>query len=277
MRTSILAVLLLSGCLDFESLYHGSAVADMPGSGDLSGHEDLATSGKSDMANPVYWVSTFSGGAGAKALRGIGGAGGTILAVGDMGTCLLSTNGTTFAAQNTNTNTNFTAVWASSATNAWLVGNGGAQINQYNGQSFPGGTAVPNLSYTAVYGANAAQIIAVSTDKNNGAQYNSAQTQWMAQNHSYNAAQNGMWGMPNGNRLWTVGANATGGYFDVMMNQWAAKQTIGASASNITFRSVWGTSDTDVWAVGDQGNISHYSNGSFTQVQSNTNANLRGI
>lgn len=278
MRTSILAALLLSGCFDLEALGRNSN-ADQAGS-------DLATTatgdlgaGGPDLRGPVYWVSSFKGAGGAKALRGIGGAGGTILAVGDGGTCLLSTDGRTWSAQNTGTNANFLAVWASAAKDAWLVGNGGSRIYHYDGQGFPTGSGVPGINYTAVFGVSASRVIAVGADPNKGAQLAATPPQWMPQDHNYNQKQNGMWGMTS--RLWTVGENATGGYYDFTANSWSAKQTIAASANTIKFQAVWGSADTDVWAVGDQGNISHYSNGSFAAVfssgSSNLTANLNGV
>ena len=118
MRTSILAALLLSGCFDLEALGRNANLdqAGLDLASTIMG--DLASNGGPDMLNQVYWVSSFAGAAGAKPLRGIGGAGGTIFAVGDTGTCLLSTDGKTWTSQTTSTTTNFLAVWASAANNA---------------------------------------------------------------------------------------------------------------------------------------------------------------
>ena len=74
MRTSILATLLLFGCFDYEALYRGNSTADLSGGDLTSGNQ-----GGPDLASQIAWINTFSGGAGAKPLRGIGGAGGSIM------------------------------------------------------------------------------------------------------------------------------------------------------------------------------------------------------
>ncbi len=272
MRISILAALLLSGCFDLSALGPGTSVTP-PGS-DLATtpNDDLGTSGGGDLASPVYWFSTYNGGPGAKPLRGISGAGGTLLAVGDNGGCVASTDGKNWSGQNPGTNADFTGVWASAASEFWLVGSGGGRIYRYSGSGFAPAANVPGINYTAVFGLSATRVIAVSSDPNRGAQLSITTPQWMPQDHNYNQKQYGMWGGTG--RLWTVGENNTAGYYDFANNSWAAKQTIPASAANITFRAVWGTTDTDVWAVGDQGNIAHYVNGSFTRVFSNGSANV---
>lgn len=229
-----------------------------------------------DSANPVYWIKALTGVTNPLPLRGIGGAGGQILAVGDVGTCLLSTDGKTWTALNTGNATDYSAVYASAANSAWLVGNGGARVYQYNGTNFTAGATIPGIAYTAVAGVSAAQIIAVGADNNLGAQYNTM-AKWMAQDHNYNAKQRGMWGLAGGNRLWTVGETAMGGYFDVGQGKWGPKLPLLPGASTIQFTAIWGTSDTNVWAVGDQGSISHYAGASFAQEPSSSTVNLNGV
>lgn len=283
MRISILAALALSGCFDLSALGPGNSVdaSGQPGS-DLgtTPTDDQGTSGSTDLSgSPVYWFNTFTGGPGFKALRGIGGASGMILAAGDKGGCVGSTDGKAFTVLNPGTNADFTSVWGSAANDIWLVGSGGSRIYHYNGTTFAPAANVPGINYTAVFGVSATQVIAVSSDLNRGAQLSATVPQWMPQDHGYNQRLYGMWGATS--RLWAVGENSTAGYYDFGNNSWATKQMIPATSGGIIFRAAWGTSDTDLWVVGDQGNIAHYANGSFTRVFSsgttNVTADLTGI
>lgn len=280
MRVALMTALLLSGCVDFDALYRGSAADDLPTGGpmDLARTvEDLGTSSDSaspDLVPPVYWVTAYSAAGGAKPLRGLTGAGTAIYVVGDGGTLIQSNNrGGTWAIRTTGTGTNFSGVWASAADDAWIVGNGG-NIYHYDGTTLTPATFVPNQNYGAVAGVNSQQVIAVGDDLNMGGQFR-MMVKWQGTTHNLGQKQHGMWGMNN--RLWSVGDNNIGGSYDINNQNWT-KQTITASKSTIMFRAVWGSAENDVWAVGAEGNISHFAaNPPFQLATTNSVVNLNGV
>jgi photosystem II stability/assembly factor-like uncharacterized protein len=100
-------------------------------------------------------------------------------------------------------------------------------------------------------------------------------TKFQPSQHNFNAKQYGIWGMTN--RLWSVGEKQLGGYYDINTVAWT-QQTIAATKSSIIFHAVWGTSDTDVWTVGTEGNISHLvTNPPFQMVPSGVAVALNGV
>ena len=92
----------------------------------------------------------------------------------------------------------------------------------------------------------------------------------------------GMWRAPNGD-LWAAFAESVSGGVPgeapagtLLRRRDGVWEAIPAG-TNARFNAVWGTSDSDIWAVGGAGTIVHFDGTSWSRVPSNTTSSLSGI
>lgn len=92
----------------------------------------------------------------------------------------------------------------------------------------------------------------------------------------------GMWRAPNGD-LWAAFAESVAGGVPgeapagtLLRRRDGVWEAIPVG-TNARFNAVWGTSDSDIWAVGGAGTIVHFDGTSWSRVPSNTTSSLSGI
>jgi hypothetical protein len=174
------------------------------------------------------------------------------------------------------TNSSLVAVWGSSASDVWAVGNlepqGGAMVH-YDGTSW---SSVMSAIFTdgsvtflnAVWGSSASDVWAVGCCGTVLLHYNG--TTWSNLTGSSSQRLHGVWGTSASN-VWAVGDGGTILHYDG--TSWSAVQ----SGIPDDIWGVWGSSATNVWAVAIGGGILHYDGTSWLAVFGGTNPGLFSV
>jgi hypothetical protein len=147
------------------------------------------------------------------------------------------------------------AVWGTSSTDVWAVGNG--QILHYDGKAWMP-TVLPsgNHQFTAVAGTSTGQVYAGGYQA--VAQFVAPGWQLM---QAAPSGVHGLW-VDKLDRLWGVRANNSVSYFTRYNGAaWATETTLTGH-----FLALWGSSSTDVWAVSLAGAIAHSHGADFVAM-----------
>jgi hypothetical protein len=176
--------------------------------------------------------------------------------------------------------TNLRAVGASSATDAYAVGDS-CRILRFNGTAWDTlarptvdiGTGTPQARITplrAVWAGSPASAIAVG-DSGLVLQYDGST--WAPSFVADSTNLYGLWGA-SGSDIFAVGDRGLILHFD------GAAWTPMASGTSRRLRAVWGNSSSDVFAAGDAGEILHYDGnggGTWSEMTSTSPASMRGV
>lgn len=194
-----------------------------------------------------------------------------IYTVGNGGTIIYSENGTDWTAQTSNTPNNLNAVWGSSATNIFAVGDYGTILHSSNeGTTWTTRTSNTSNSLNAIWGSSTTDIFAVG---NYGTIVHSINgTDWVVQTSSTAYNINGIWGS-SATDVFAVGDYGTILHTSNSGTAWTA-QTSGTSYS---LNAVWGISSDNVYAVGDHGTVLHYNGTAWSGQSLGASITLNGI
>jgi hypothetical protein len=159
------------------------------------------------------------------------------------------------------------AVWSSSSTDVFAVGDGG-MIVHYDGTGWTplqSGTTQP---LAGVWGAGAGSaVFAVGAG---GTILNYDGTTWRAQASGTTQSLNAVWGT-SANDVFAVGSSGTILHYD------GTSWTPQVSGSTQALNGVWGSSGTSVFAVGNASTILHFDGTTWTAQTTAADMNLRGV
>ncbi len=158
------------------------------------------------------------------------------------------------------------AIWGTSATSLWAVGNGGT-IRKWDGTTWSAQTSGTTNHLRAVWGSDVSNVWAVG-DGGTILKWNGSA--WSAQTSGVSTALHGVWGSAS-NSVWAVGDGGVVRRWNG--SAWSA-QTSGVTTA---LHSVWGSAATSVWAVGAEGVVRRYNGSTWSAQTSNTTATLRGV
>lgn len=190
----------------------------------------------------------------------------SVWAVGDSGT-IRKWNGSAWSAQTSNTPSNLRSIWGTSSTNVWAVGDSGT-ILRWNGTVWSAQTFGTN-HLRAVWGSDTNNVWAVG-DAGTILKWNG--TAWSAQTSGIATALFSVWGNSS-TSLWAVGAGGV-----ILRSENGTNWTAQISGVSTALSGVWGTSGTSIWAVGAAGVILRSTTGTtWTTQTSNTSVDLTAI
>jgi hypothetical protein len=139
------------------------------------------------------------------------------------------------------------AVWGASAHDVWAVGDGGTVLH-FDGTSWSTATSPTTEPLNAIAGTSATDIYAVGGEDTKLHWDGTVWTSLPSQVPDVKPTQYGVWASPSG-EAWSAGIP----YNDVVEHRTGGAWTTTpvASIGSLSFKSVWGSSDQDVWIVGD--------------------------
>jgi hypothetical protein len=172
------------------------------------------------------------------------------------------------------TNFDLFGVWATSATDAWAVGDFGT-ILHYSGTSWSSisiGTPITiNPRFLSVWGSSSSDVWAVGYDGNGfGSIVHYDGTSWSRVSIGTTQPLSHVWGA-SASDVWAVGSAGT------ILHYNGASWSSVSSGTTAALVSIWSTSASDVWAVGNQGATIHYNGTSWSSVSSGTSQDLLGV
>ena len=145
------------------------------------------------------------------------------------------------------------AIWGTSATDVFAVGNLGI-ILHYNGTAWlPMSSGISGADLTAVWGISPAEVYAVGF-AGNILKYNG--TNWSSMTSNVTAHIYDIWGS-SASDIYAVGAGGMILHYDGIT--WSTIANPGSSG--FAYRGIWGSSATDIFIVVDSGMIRHSVNG----------------
>ncbi len=198
------------------------------------------------------------------------GSGTNLYTVGNNGTILHSSDGTTWSAQTSGTTNLLYTIWGSSATNLYAVGNSGTILHSSDGTTWSAQTSGTANNLYWVWGTSATNVYAVGTS---GTILHSTDgSTWSALTSGTTNDLDEIWGTSATN-LYVVGNNGT-----ILHSTDGSTWSAQTSGTTNTLEEIWGSSATNVYAVGLGGTILHSTDGSTWSAQtSGTTNNLIGL
>lgn len=200
-----------------------------------------------------------------------------VFAVGESGT-VVRYDGTAWSASQQGS-VELRDVWGSSTTNVYAVGKAGT-ILRFNGSSWSTSTGPTGEDLQGIWGSSASNMFAVGSTgvilRYNG-------SAWSQMARPVTETLEDIWGSAS-NNVFAVGSprrvGSTRYYTIVLWNGsiWSVMTTpdvpVGKSGR---LRSVWGSSGTDVFAVGDDGVVLHYNGSVWAVMTSGTSDAFYGV
>lgn len=169
------------------------------------------------------------------------------------------------------------SVWANSSSDVWAVGLGGT-IRHYDGQAWtnsPKSGVSTTQTLNRVHGTSESNVTAVG---DGGVVLQYAGGTWSNAPIPYttNATTQPLYGLwtPPTNPMWAVGYG--GAIASYNNNTTALNGYVGSPVITSNFRAVWGTSASNIFAVGLSGTIYRY-NGTWSAFGTPTSTDLYGI
>ena len=157
-------------------------------------------------------------------------------------------------------------IWGSSASDVFLVGQGGS-ILHYDGITWDlMDTGITSNLY-GVWGSSATDVFAVGQS---GTILHYDGTSWSVMTSPTPNELRGVWGSSATGDVFAVGASGTICHYS------SGSWHLDSSGTTDTLYGVWGSSSSDVWAVGGRtgtttrGTVCHYLSGSWTATQGGT-------
>jgi hypothetical protein len=157
-------------------------------------------------------------------------------------------------------------VFASSPSDVWIVGSGGAIIH-YNGTAWSPMTSGTTNDLNGVWGSGPGDIYAVSAG---GAIVHYNGTNWSPMASGTTNELKGVWGSGPGD-VYAVGPSGTILHYNG--TNWSPM----TSGVTNTLYAVWGSGPTDVYVVGSSGKILHYNGTAWSLMTSGTTRTLYGV
>jgi photosystem II stability/assembly factor-like uncharacterized protein len=207
-----------------------------------------------------------------------------IFAVGERG-AIIHYNGSQWSAmeaeQNRTTDQDLYAVWGRSGSDVYAVGETGTFLH-YDGQTWSNiATSVEDDLYGVWTDAKTEHTYLVGW---NGTIIDYFNGKLSTTPPSTKADLNGIWGMPGENSVFVVGAPREDDtqklrYTIIRFDgrNWSPMETAVVQPGYGQLNGVWGTSPTDVFAVGDDGIILHFDGKSWTKMDSGSTSHLYGV
>ncbi|MCX6854604.1 MAG: cadherin domain-containing protein, partial [Verrucomicrobia bacterium] len=166
-------------------------------------------------------------------------------------------------------------VWGTSATNLWAVGGSGRILRSTNGTSWATQTSGTANTLFSLWGSSDTNVWAAG-DQSTLTRWNG--TSWTASSLGVgvNMICHGLWGTA-ANNIWMVGTHINTGNGMVYRyngTSWTADTSMGTVAG---LNDVWGTSASDVWAVGGGGLILRWNGTTWSTSPSGTTQDLLSI
>ena len=196
-------------------------------------------------------------------------------AVGDKG-LILHFDGADWAIMDSGTTQRLRNIWGTSASDIFAVGESGTLLH-YDGGSWKTMTSPTPLTIQGIWGNSGSDVYAVggasASDTTTGSfiiHYDGRQ--WTNQATLITPQRfHGVWG--NGSTVFTAGEAGA-----IFSTETAGAQWTSMNSKTVeTFRGLWGTSATDVYAVGDSGAILHYDGSAWSPESSGTALRLFSI
>ncbi len=211
-------------------------------------------------------------------LYGVWGSSATdVYAVGASGT-ILHYDGSTWSAMSSGTSNNLCGIWGSSATDVFAVGELGT-IRHYDGSTWSAMTSGTTQDINGVWGSSSTDVFAVDR-YGTILHYNGSTWSMMTSGTLYQLEA--IWGS-SATDVFAVGESgtilhyleqATAGAAVVSSDGWGWQNPL---PQGNTLRGVWGSSSSDVFAVGYSGTILHYNGSTWIGMASSTTNNLLGV
>jgi len=195
--------------------------------------------------------------------------------VGDNG-LILHFNGAEWAPMNSGYTQRLRNVWGTSASDVFAVGESGT-ILHYDGSSWKKMACPTPLTVQGIWGNSGSDVYAVggasASDTTTGSfiiHYDGSQ--WTTQEVLITPQRfHDVWG--DGSTVFTAGEAGAIFFSENEGAQWAEMN----SKTLETFRGLWGTTPTNVYAVGDFGTILHYDGSAWQPMSSGTTLRLFSI
>lgn len=176
------------------------------------------------------------------------------------------------------TGTQLRSIWSANANNTWAVGGGTStpEIAYWNGSTWALQSSPVAKGLNSVWGLNATSVWAGGRD---GAMLFYNGSSWVSQSSSLELPANSgwliydIWGI-DANNVWAVAGGSGGGR--VLKWNGSAWSAIHSSAAGL--RSLWVGSANNIWAVGDNGFVTHFDGSTWTSHTAPTGTNtLLGV
>lgn len=167
----------------------------------------------------------------------------------------------------------FYAVIAVSANEVWLTGpntyrfDGSTWTNTTTGRSYYSMQKISTSGTTEQLGVGSIGLIS-RWDGSTWRTLSSARATGVSGGRT---SWHGGWTSPQG-EFYFVGAGGEMGRYSAGKLEW-----LGTPAGTSTYFAMWGTSNKDIWIVGEYGRISHFDGTTWTQVASGVSESLRGV
>lgn len=187
---------------------------------------------------------------------------GNAFAAGDEGT-MLHWNGTSWTAMSLPTSAAIYGLWGSAADNVYAVSSAG-QILRYNGTAWSIASSTSSALWS-VYGTSSSNVWASGAD---GRVLRFDGSAWTATNTPTAGTIASVFALDS-NNVWAVGADVSG------MSGLAYSRT-GNNWTNINvgsgkvLTSIWGPTEYDIYAVGDNGTIQRFNGSTWSSMNSGT-------
>ena len=159
------------------------------------------------------------------------------------------------------------AVWSSSPTNVFAVGDSGFIVH-YDGTAWAPQTSGTTQHLNAVWGSGAG--VAIFAVGNGGTILSFDGSSWHAQTSGTTQPLYGIWGA-SAVDVFAVGGGGTILHYDG--NAWTTQ----VSGSTQTLHGVWGNSGSSVYTVGDASTILRYDGTNWTPQLAGASMDLRGV
>lgn len=177
-----------------------------------------------------------------------------------------SDGGVTWAFQNSGTTQVLNGVWASSSTDAWVVGNAGILL-RWDGAAWTAYNSGTTSNLNAVWGANASNVWAVG---DNGTIIKWNGSVWQTQTSGTTSILYGVRGSDASN-VWAVGGSGTVRKYNG--TAWSAQTS---NTSNVLL-DVWAGDSGNVWAVGSFATIIKWNGSAWAVQNATTSQDLKAI
>lgn len=172
-------------------------------------------------------------------------------------------------------NENFSGVWASSPSNAYVTGGAFGWVIRWDGAGWDTVfAATPGRRFNGVWGSSASDVHVLGTRYNSATKTNDSYV-WRWNGAAWDSTAftgthlSSIWGS-SASDIYAVGLDGKIVHFDGA--QWS---TVGAGVTTYPLRRVWGSGPSDVWAVGGgyhpnglDATVLHYDGAQWTEVQS---------
>jgi hypothetical protein len=222
------------------------------------------------------WTDLTPGAGAGESLFGVSGGGTNLFLVGAGGTMVASTNsGSNWAVTSRGTAYNLNAVWGTSSTNVYAVGDGGT-IMRWDGSKLTPLVSGTNENLNAIWGVSAGDIYAVG---NNGTVLRSTNGTTWALTDLGTFGLRAVWGSA-ANNIYVVGdTGAVRHWNGITWTPVVVPAVMGPGPRNLN--TIWGSSATDIHIGGDTGVIIHFNGATWNQVPYETgypqNRDIHGI